>query len=133
MKAAKFTIALITLITLTVGFSTVSLANEEPKKKSITELTFIGNMDNQPVFQLNLTTAEEDEIIVTFRDEAGNVVYANKFKGTNITKKFLLKSDGFGDANLHVTVKSTKNNTTEVYAINRSQAYVEETVVNKLK
>ena len=132
MKATKFAIALFTLITLTVGFSTVTLANEEPKATPATDLKFIGNLNNSPVFELSLSSADE-EFLVTFRDEAGNVVYANKFKGGNITKKFLLKSEGFGDASLNVTVKSLKNNTTDVYAINRSQAYVEETVVNKVK
>lgn len=132
MKAVKYAVALFTLITLTVGISTVALANDEGKKNHITELKYIGNVDNQPVFQLN-TSAEEDEIVVTFLDEAGNVLFSDKFKGANISKKFMLKSEEFGDAVLNVTVRSVKNNTTEVYAINRNHSYVEETVVNKVK
>ena len=133
MKASKLTIALFTLITLTVGFSSVTLAAEEPKKAASTELKFIGNLNNSPVFELSLLNPAEEEIIVTFRDDAGNVVYANSFKGAGITKKFLLKSDGFENTALHVTVKSVKNNSTEVYAINTNVTYVEETVVNKVK
>lgn len=133
MKAVNYAIALITLITLTVGFSTVSLANDGGKNKNNTELKFIGNMENQPVFELNLTNTEDDEFIVTFRDEVGNVLYTDKFKGANITKRFMLKTEEFGDTALNVSVKSKKNNTTEVYTINRSHTYVEETVVNKLK
>ncbi|WP_207511966.1 hypothetical protein [Longitalea luteola] len=133
MKAVNYAISLITLITLTVGFSTVTLANDGGKKQHTTELKFIGNMENQPVFELNLTNTEDDEFIVTFRDEAGNVLYTDKFKGANITKRFMLKSEDFGDTALNVSVRSKKNNTTEVYTINRSHTYVEETVVNKLK
>ena len=135
MKKAmrNYGILIITLIALTVGFSTVTLANDEGKPAHTTELKFIGNMENQPVFQLNLTTSEDDEISVTFRDEAGNVLYTDKFKGVNITKKFMLKSEDFGDAALHVVVKSKKNNSTDVYIINRSHTYVEETIVNKIK
>lgn len=132
MKTVKYAAALFTLITLTVGISTVALANDEGKKNHITELKYIGNVDNQPVFQLN-TSAEEDEIVVTFLDEAGNVLFSDKFKGANISKKFMLKSEEFGDAVLNVTVRSVKNNTTEVYTINRNHSYVEETVVNKVK
>ena len=76
---------------------------------------------------------EDDEFTVTFRDEAGNVLYSDKFKGANINKKFMLKSEEFGDTALNVVVKSKKYNTTDVYTINRSHTYVEETVVNKLK
>lgn len=121
------------LIALTLGFSTITLANDEGKAKNITDLKFIGNMENQPVFQLNLNNTEDDEFTVTFRDEAGNVLYNDKFKGANISKKFMLKSEEFGDTALNVVVKSKKYNTTDVYTINRSHTYVEETVVNKLK
>ena len=104
----KKAIILIALIAVTLGFSTVTLANDEGKTKNTTELKFIGNMENQPVFQLNLTNTEEDEFTVTFRDEAGNILYTDKFKGANINKKFMLKSEEFGDAALHVIVKSKK-------------------------
>jgi hypothetical protein len=123
----------IALIALTLGFATVTLANDEGKNKHTTELKFIGNLENQPVFQLDLINAEEDDITVTFRDEAGNILYVNTFKGTIISKKFMLKSEEFGDTALSVSVKSKKNNSTEVYTINRNHTYVEETVVNKLK
>lgn len=121
------------LIALTLGFSTITRANDEGKAKNITDLKFIGNMENQPVFQLSLNNTEDDEFTVTFRDEAGNVLYSDKFKGANINKKFMLKTEEFGDTALNVVVKSKKFNTTDVYTINRSHTYVEETVVNKLK
>jgi hypothetical protein len=133
-KAMKnYGLMIITLITLSLGFTTITLANDEGKTKNTTELKFIGNMENQPVFQLNLNNTEDDEFVVTFRDEAGNVLYSDKFKGAGISKKFMLKSEEFGDTALNVVVKSKKYNTTEVYTINRSHTYVEETVVNKLK
>jgi hypothetical protein len=125
----------IALIALTLGFATVTLANDGDKDKTnhTSELKFIGNLENQPVFQLDLTNTEDDEITVTFRDEAANIIYVNTFKGANISKKFLLKSEEFGDTALNVSVRSKKNNSTEVYTINRNHTYVEETTVNKLK
>ena len=122
----------IALIALTFAFSNTAIANEEGPKKHVTELKFIGNKENQPVFELNLTSTVEDEYTVTFRDEYGNVLYTEKFKGAGLTKKFMLKTEDFGDAALNVVVKSKINGTTEVYSINRSHTYVEETVVNKV-
>jgi hypothetical protein len=125
----------IVALAFTLAFSTPTLANDGDKENptTATELKFIGNMENQPVFELNLNN-NEDEYTVTFRDEYGNVLYSDKFKGaTGLTKKFLLKSEDFGDAALSVVVKSKKNNSTEVYSINRSHSYVEETLVNKVK
>jgi len=136
MKKAmrNYGIFTIVLLAFTLVFSTVTLANDEAGKPShATELKFIGNLENQPVFELNLTNTEEDEFTVTFRDENGNVLYTDKFKGANLTKKFLLKADDLTDAVLNVVVKSKKGNTSDVYIINRSHSYVEETVVNKVK
>ena len=123
----------IVALAFTLAFSTPTMANDGEKGDHKTELKFIGNMENQPVFELNLANKEEDEYTVIFRDENGNILYNDKFKGAGLTKKFLLKSDEFGDEVLNVIVKSKLGNTTEVYKINRSHSYVEETQVNKVK
>jgi hypothetical protein len=122
----------IVALAFTLALTTPAMANDGEKGDHKTELKFIGNMENQPVFELNLTNKEEDEYTVVFRDEYGNVLYNEKFKGAGLTKKFMLKSEDFGDAALNVTVKSKKRNTTDVYSINRSHSYVEETQVNKV-
>ena len=123
----------IVALAFTLAFTTPTMANDEEKGDHKTELKFIGNMENQPVFELNLANKEEDEYTVIFRDQNGNILYNDKFKGAGLTKKFLLKSDEFGDEVLNVIVKSKLGNTTEVYTINRSHSYVEETQVNKVK
>lgn len=131
MKTRNYGFIAIALIAFTLAFTNTTLANEGPSKH-VTELKFIGNKEDQPVFELNLNSATEDEYTITFRDEFGNVLYTEKFKGTSFSKKYLLKSEDFGDSALKVIVKS-KNNPTEVYTINRSHTYVEETTVNKVK
>ena len=130
----NFGMTLMAVIALTLAFSTTTLANGEknPASSSI-ELKFIGHYENQPVFQLNLNNIENDEFTITFRDEFGNVLYAGKAKGSNITKKFMLNTEEIGDSVLNVEVKSKKNDKAEVYQINRNRSYVDETVVNKVK
>ena len=131
----NFKMMVIAVIALVMSISTSALAHDGDKgdRRNNTELKFIGNMENQPVFQLNLANVEEDEYTVVFRDEYGNVLYNDKFVGAGLTKKFMLKSEEFSDTALNVTVKSKKANTTEVYTINRSHSYVEETQVSKIK
>jgi hypothetical protein len=134
MKTLKnYGIMAIALVAFTLAFSTATLANDEGGKNNVTELKFIGNLENQPVFQLSLNGAEEDEYSITFRDEYGNILYADKVKGDNITKKFLLKAEEIGDATVNVVVRAKKTGKVEVYSINRSHSYVEETVVAKVK
>ena len=123
----------IVALALVVAFSTTALAHDGEKGENKSELKFIGNVENQPVFELSMTNKVEDEYTVVFRDEYGNVLYSEKFKGAGLNKKFLLKSEELTDTALNVTVKSKNGSTTEVYSINRSHSYVEETQVNKIK
>lgn len=119
-------------LALTLVFAGSAAANEEKKPASNIELKFIGNYENQPVFQLNVTTAVEDEFIITLRDRDGVVLYTDKVKGTNVSKKFMLNTDEMGDNVVNVEVRSKKGKA-EVYTINRKQSLVEETLVTKVK
>lgn len=125
---------LIAIVAFTLAFTGTTLANgEKTPVSSVIELKFIGNYENQPVFQLTLNNAAEDEYAITFRDEFGNVLYAAKVKGSNISRKFMLNTEEIGDNVLNVEVRSKKNDKSEVYQINRNRSVVEETVVNKVK
>lgn len=132
MKNYK-TIAVALFAALSIASTTNVMATEGTKTtKSGIELKFIGNNENQPVFQLNVNNTEDDEYIVTFRDEQNNVLYAGKLKGINITKNFQLNTEESGDNAMNVEVRSKKTNKSEVYKINRTHSYTEEIVVNKL-
>jgi hypothetical protein len=133
MKNYK-TLAIALFAALSVASTSNVMANEEVKpKSSVIDLKFIGNIENQPVFQLNVNNTENDEYIVTFRDEQNNILYSGKLKGTNITKNFQLSSEDGGDENtMSVEVRSKKTSKSEVYKINRTRSFTEEIVVNKL-
>jgi len=131
MKNYK-TIAIALFAALSIASTTTVMAGEGSKSaKTGIELKFIGNNENQPVFQLSVNNTEDDEYMVTFRDEQNNVLYAGKLKGINITKNFQLATEDGGDA-MSVEIKSKKSNKTETYKINRTRSFTEEIVVNKL-
>jgi hypothetical protein len=131
MKNYK-TIAIALFAALSVASTSNVMANEEVKPKSGIDLKFIGNIEDQPVFQLNVNNTEEDEYIVIFRDEQNNVLYSGKLKGINITKNFQLSNEDGADNTMSVEVKSKKTSKSEVYKINKTRSFTEEIVVNKL-
>ncbi len=131
MKNYK-TIAIALFAALSVASTSNVLANEEVIPKSGIDLKFIGNIEDHPVFQLNVNNTEEDEYIVTFRDEQNNVLYSGKLKGINISKNFQLSTEDGAENAMSVEVKSKKSNKSEVYKINKTRSFTEEIVVNKL-
>lgn len=134
-KAFNYYATVALFLVLTVAFAAPAMANEEKKENPSTsiELKHIGNRENQPIFQLTLVSAVEDEFTITLRDKDGTVLYSDRVKGTNITRKFLLSTEDLGDNILSVEVKAKKNVKSEIYTINRKQNVVEETLVTKLK
>lgn len=130
------TMAIALIVALTLNTASV-LANDEVKNtnKNIpgVEFKYIGTKENQPVFLLNLVNAEDDEYIVSFRDKNGNVLYSDRLKGANISKRFVLNVDEIGTSELNVEIKSRKNNQVQAYKIGTTQSIVTETVVNKVK
>lgn len=131
MKNYK-TLAIALFAALSVAATSNVMANEGVKPKSGIDLKFIGNIEDQPVFQLNVNNTEEDEYIVIFRDEQNNVLYSGKLKGINITKNFQLSTEDGVDNAMSVEVRSKKSNKSEVYKINKTRSFTEEIVVNKI-
>ena len=131
MKNLKTT-AIALFAALSIASVNTAMAGEGTKPKANIDLKFIGNNDNQPVFQLNVNNTEDEEYTVTFRNEQNNVLYAGKLKGTNISKNFQLNTEDGADNTMSVEVKSKKTNKAEVYKINRTTSFTQEIVVNKL-
>lgn len=130
-KSLNIRIAAIALATLfTVAFVSPAVANNN--LPAAVELKFIGNLKDQPMFQLSFNGAEETEYTVAVLDEYNNMLYKETVKA-GATKKFLLNTDEIGSADLRFEITGKKSNKTVVFEINRNQRVVEDLVINKIK
>jgi hypothetical protein len=117
-------------LALSLGFVSTAKASEGDSPR--VELKFIGNINEQPVFQLNVNAAEKDGFSIMIRDQFGNVLYSDYSSGTSVTKKFQINTEELGDAKLQVEVYSKKSKKSQVYEINRNTRVVAETSISKL-
>jgi hypothetical protein len=115
-----------------VSLNLTASATDEDKKPSTVEVKMLSNVDESTIFQLDLNNKEVEEFYVTIKDNFGNTLYSDKVKGSNISKKFKLNPDGMTDETIRIEVRSKKTNKSEVYTINKSAKYVQETIVSKL-
>ena len=140
MKSAlrNYSMMVFTLIVAVMfSFANTAVANHGKKesKKEIPGLEFkyIGSKNNQPVFLLNVAGNGEEEYIVSFRDRTGNVLYSDRFKGSNITQRFIINTEEVGVQELSVQIRAVKGNQVELYRIGTTQNVVTDVTVNKLK
>jgi len=130
MKNKIIAIALFAVTSITT--STTVLANDE-KNNVKSELKFIGNINNQPVFHLVLDNVAAQNFTVIIRDEYSNVLYRySSNDGSNFNKKFQLNTEDIGDDAVRFEITTGKNSKPVVYEVNRSTRVVEEMLVSKL-
>lgn len=127
-------IAIAFMTVFTVAAAPMAMANDSSRiNKTIpVELKLVGNVNDQPIFQLSYTGTEQDEFTIVLRDEDGNALYRENIKGEGFTKKFLLNKEEIGDGTLRFEVSSKKFDKVAVYEVNRSTRQVEDMVINKL-
>ena len=131
-KTKMITMGLFSLCTM--GISNATFAGI--KSDSPTEFKFIGNIKNNPVFQLNLNNTDAGSYYISVKDESNNVLYSEKVKGVNLSRNYQLEIDesdlnalGFG---VSVEVTSAKTHKTQVYKISSTTTVNNSIIVAKL-
>ncbi len=98
------------------------------------EVTYLGQINNQPIFQMNIDNAFEDVLYVTLRDEEGNVLYGETFTDKKISKKFQFHNQGEAkDLNVTVNLSTKSNRIVQTYRISNVSRVVRDVVVTEVK
>ena len=121
------TIALVVALSFT---ATVSWAFDGTKDTPVVSLKYVGLIQNQPTFQLDLNSVEETDFYISIKDQNGQVIYNEKITAKNFTRNYRLNAS-VDDAILKVEV-GEGNKKPEVFTINRNTRYYEETSISKL-
>ncbi len=121
-------IALITMFSLT---SVSAQQQTGIKSTAPIELKYLGVVKDHVLFELSYFGDKvEDEIRVVIMDVYGNTLFSENIRGTEFSKRFLLKKDEIIEGPLRFAVTSKKTKETKVFEINRNISYVEEVVIN---
>ena len=129
-KTKMIVMSLVALCTIALsGNAFANVKAEDPA-----QLTFIGKVQNKPVFQLNLNNAEEGEYFITIKDLDRNVIFTEKIQGKNLFRRYHLAVDdedlnsNFG---LSIEVMNAKTRKTDVYKVSTKTHVTENIVVAK--
>jgi len=124
------TIAIALVTILAIGATSPVFA--APKAEDPVELKFLGNVKNQPVFQLSLNNKANAEYYVIVKDKNNSVLYSETVKGENIVRKYRLNSDELEVSGITFEVTEKKSNETSVYEVNTNVRTINEVSISKL-
>jgi hypothetical protein len=124
---------------LILGFSQAAQSAEKTlpgeKTASTLDFKFVGKLGSGPLFQLNMNNAEADEFVINVKDADGNLLYSEKLKGVNVSRKyqFAIDREELYDAfYIKFEITSVKTNKTFIYNATNKSSVVSDIIVAKL-
>lgn len=111
--------------------NSANAAEENAGKASPYELKYVGKLEEQPIFQLDIANPNQEDVYMRLEDEVGNVIYTDKFNDKNFSKKFQFDMN-LGNAKIKMTLISKTSKQSQVFQINNVQKLVENVVVTKV-
>jgi hypothetical protein len=126
-------IAIAFLTVFTTGLSSAAIAGDKNPPVPV-QLKFAGMIQQQPLFQLSFYGNEtQNEFTITIKDEYGNSLYRENFKGEVFSKKFLLNTDEIEDNTLLFEVYCAKTKQLVTYEVNPNTRFVQDIAIIEMK
>jgi hypothetical protein len=96
------------------------------KSDTPVEFKYVGKMDDQPLFQLNLNNADVNEYIITLRDENGTTIYDEKITGKDVSRKYMLNLNEIDASEIRIQVKNKTDNSVSNFTVKRNFSLIDE-------
>lgn len=93
---------------------------------------YIGSLDGQPVFKVELNNATAKVQYLTIKDDQGVVLYAEKIKGKQFSKSFKFENSDRDNVKLTFIVESDKNVQSQEFSVNTNTRVYNDVVVTTL-
>ena len=133
MKTVISTLSRIAIVMVAVFTMSFSQTTGNPdKKENPAELKYIGSVDSQPQFQLSLNNTESDEFVITIRNKAGEVIYKERIKGANISRKYQLNTEESNSTGVTFEVVRKKDKSRIAYTVNETSRLVQDVSITAL-
>jgi hypothetical protein len=119
-------------ILVSVLLTSVKGAEKKSGQTTPYELKYVGKIQEQPIFQLDIENAQKEDVYIRIEDEVGNVLYTDKFNEKSFSKKFQFDINAGISTRIKMTLFSKTIKQTQTFEINNIQKIVENVVVTKV-
>lgn len=115
---------------LTTAFTPAFAGNDDDKKS---EISYIGNLNEAPVYRLSLNNEAKETLYVSVEDADGNVLHNEKLTGAKIVRNYQFDGNVDTDYDLTFTISNAKGKTLSAYTVSKSKKVTDEVAVSKVK
>lgn len=117
-----------------LGFTSLLLIGATSAQSKLPEPTikYIGSLDGQPVFGVQLDNVNNSVYHLTIKDDAGDILYSEKIKGKEFSKKFKFESADRQNIKLTFIVDGKEGSQSQEFQVNTSTKVLNDVVVTSL-
>jgi hypothetical protein len=125
-------------IAVTVAFAaltistTANAASKEPDSSKPVSIQYLGTVNGQPLFQVDIKNEMGEALTVSLSDFNGEKLYSENVNETSFSKRIRLATTET-EISLSLYVYSAKTKKTQVYEINKVTRQTDDMVVNQVK
>jgi hypothetical protein len=113
---------------LLIGATSASAQSKLPEPT----VKYIGTLDGQPVFRVFLDNQNAGVNHLTIKDETGDILYSEKIKGKEFSKKFKFESADRHNVKLTFTFEGKQGLSSQEFQVNTSTKVWNDVVVTSL-
>ncbi|MCW3078705.1 hypothetical protein [Segetibacter sp.] len=126
--------SIFTIVILMSGLfiNVAKAAEDKPAKSANYGFKYVGQLKDQPIFQLDIENLQKEDVFLKLEDEVGNVLYNDKFSEVNFSKKFQFDISEHGSTTIKMILFSRTLKQTQVFKIENVRQLVESVVVTKV-
>jgi hypothetical protein len=120
---------------LSLGLTTVLLSGMTSAQSSATPepiVKYIGTLDGQPIFRVQLDNQPGSIYHLTIKDEEGTVLYAEKIKDKQFSKSFKFDNAARDNVKLTFTLRGNKSTQSKEFKVNTTTKILDNVVVTTL-
>jgi hypothetical protein len=125
-----FISATVAFAALTIG-TTANAASKEPDSSKPVSIQYLGTVNGQPLFQVDIKNEAGEALTVSLSDLNGEKLYSENVNDTFFTRRIRLATTET-EISLNLYVYSAKTKRTQVYEINKISKQTDDMVINQV-
>jgi hypothetical protein len=92
-------------------------------------IRYLGVLEDKLIFQIDLNGAPNDKLLVSIKDDDGNLLFSERVKDQKFSRKVAIEKEMFEGRKVMFIIQGAKESSEQTFQVSRNTRLVEDVVV----
>ena len=92
-------------------------------------IKYLGVLEDKLVFQIDVNSATDDKLMVSIKDEDGNLLFSERVNDQKFSRKVAIEKEMFENGKVTFMIQGAKQSSEQTFQVSRNTRLVEDVVV----